>query len=978
MKKNLCPVRAAVFWSVTALLFTQLTVSAQTLTHRYSFFNEPDGSTTATDVVASANGILNPNTVIGGDANISSGQLLLDGTVGTYVQLPAGVITNDQAVTIEVWGDYPDASISGNQGNWANLFDFGTQDANGQDSYSISFCVNVSGTAGELDAAISDYDNANVNRENLQTSDTPLNGLTDAHLAIVFDPPQHYSAIYLNGQLIDQRTIASTITPGIKDIDNLVGADNWGDPTLVANLDEFRIWNGALNSLQVAADYIAGPAVTNASAGTVTNIQLNVAYQMVLNGIQDATVTAEATGLTNAVDITELSTYSSGNTNILTVSNNVISAIAEGSATIIAQYAGVSATQTITVVQPVSTLTHRYSFFNAADGATTAVDSIGGANGVLDGDANITGGQLVLDGTNGTYLDLPAGIINSNYTAVTIDAWASFGSPLAVGMFFDFGNTDVNGVGEDYIFCSAQTARAAITASDPGYSAEQGVDTTSWAGSTNLHVTAVYNPPGQYVAIYTNGNLAASVTGVTDPISVVNDVESFIGRSLYTADGWLTANIDEFRIFNGALSSQDVAISQAAGDASIPGTVTNGPGALVSLSFKAPATLTVLTAGSAKLLVNYANLTNFDLLGNSITPPAGLTVTSSDTNVLTYASGGVIYGKGSGTAKLTVVYQGTTNTASITVVNPPAPTLMHRYSFFNEPDGSLTATDSIAGFNGTLQGSASITGGQLVIPNTAQTAPAPDYLLLPNGILTNAVDGIGTNLNDPAVTVEAWASFAPSQGYWAALFDFGFTDGSGLGAYDIHLGQLGGNTVFGISDSDNANVDYQSDTAGNLRGQSNVHIVTVFNPPEGYIACYTNGVLAAVDNSITISMAGVWGTLNKIGGDLWPDPGMQGSVSEFRIYNGVMSPSEVAQTQVLGPTNLLTVVTAGPTLGAVMSGGNLIISWPQSATGYTLQSRSSLTSGTWTNVSGTPSVVGNNYQLSVPISGASQFYRLEN
>jgi hypothetical protein len=459
---------------------------------------------------------------------------------------------------------------------------------------------------------------------------------------------------------------------------------------------------------------------------------------------------------------------------------------------------------------------------------------------------------------------------------------------------------------------------------------------------------------------------------------VVDDVESYIGRSDYTADGWLTANIDEFRIFNGALSSQDVAISDAAGDKSIPSIVTNGPGAFVSQSLKVPATLKVLTAGSAKLLINYVNLTNFDLLGNSITPPAGLTVTSSDTNVLTYTSGGIIHGLNIGTAKLTVIYQGVTNTGSITVFNPPAPTLMHRYSFFNEPNGSLTATDSIAGFNGTLQGATSIAGGQLVIPNTAQTAPAPDYLLLPDGILTNAVDGIGTNFNDPAVTVEAWASFGPSQGYWAALFDFGYTDANGLGAYDIHLGQLGGNTVFGISDSDNANVDYQSDTAGNLRGENNVHIVTVFDPPDGYIACYTNGVLAAVDNSITISMAGVWGTLNKIGGDLWPDPGMQGSVSEFRIYNGVMAPSEVAQTQVLGPTNLLVTVAAGPMLGAVTSSGNLIITWPQSATGYTLQSRASLTSGTWSNVAGTPTVVGNNYQLSVPISGAAQFFRLEN
>ncbi len=39
-------------WLVPAL------VPAQTLTHRYSFFNEPKGSTVATDLVASANGTM--------------------------------------------------------------------------------------------------------------------------------------------------------------------------------------------------------------------------------------------------------------------------------------------------------------------------------------------------------------------------------------------------------------------------------------------------------------------------------------------------------------------------------------------------------------------------------------------------------------------------------------------------------------------------------------------------------------------------------------------------------------------------------------------------------------------------------------------------------------------------------------------------------------------------------------------------------
>jgi len=152
-------------------------------------------------------------------------------------------------------------------------------------------------------------------------------------------------------------------------------------------------------------------------------------------------------------------------------------------------------------------------------------------------------------------------------------------------------------------------------------------------------------------------------------------------------------------------------------------------------------------------------------------------------------------------------------------------------------------------------------------------------------------------------------------------------------------------------------------------------VVVIFNPPAEYLACYTNGVLASKVNGITITMAGVWGTLNKIGADLWPDPGMQGSVSEFRIYNGVMSPNDVAATQVLGPTQVL---SSRVSLSIVKtSGGNLLISWPVAGGSYALQSNTSVTAGKWTTIS-TPAaqIVGNQWQVTLPISGGTKFYRL--
>ncbi len=280
-----------------------------------------------------------------------------------------------------------------------------------------------------------------------------------------------------------------------------------------------------------------------------------------------------------------------------------------------------------------------------------------------------------------------------------------------------------------------------------------------------------------------------------------------------------------------------------------------------------------------------------------------------------------------------------------------------------------------------------------MIPNKTSAAPALDYLQLPYGVITNAT-GTRTNYNDPvveyndpSVTVESWATFYPNQYTWAELFDFGNTDGGGLGEYDIHVSIHAGDgdTFIGISDSDNANNDYQfEDVPGNshLDGNTNIYIAAVFNPPAGYLAIYTNGVLMGENSSITIPMAGVWGFLNKIGADLWPDGGMQGSVDEFRIYNGVLTPDQIAKDQILGPNALPSSTPSGPPLSASYSAGNIVISWPLTGTtGYSLYSSSTIgPSAVWKLVTATQTVVGANNQVSIATGagGPSQFYVLKN
>jgi len=69
------------------------------------------------------------------------------------------------------------------------------------------------------------------------------------------------------------------------------------------------------------------------------------------------------------------------------------------------------------------------------------------------GNASVTGGQLVPDGSAGTYLNLPGDKINiATNTAVTFDTWVTFGDRQIWSYLFGFGNT-VNGAGQNQIAC---------------------------------------------------------------------------------------------------------------------------------------------------------------------------------------------------------------------------------------------------------------------------------------------------------------------------------------------------------------------------------------------------------------------------------------------------------------------------------------------------------------------------------------------
>ncbi|HYG23225.1 MAG TPA: LamG-like jellyroll fold domain-containing protein [Verrucomicrobiae bacterium] len=204
------------------------------------------------------------------------------------------------------------------------------------------------------------------------------------------------------------------------------------------------------------------------------------------------------------------------------------------------------------VVGAANFLAHRYSFNGNLN------DSVGTAHGTNFGNATVVDGALVLDGTDSTYAQLPGGLL-AGLNSATVDFWATIGTTPTSSRIFDFGNSlpDFTSaiVGFNYLFFTPNSGGAhRLTISSGDVSFEQNAAGTGTLENQTVHVTCVVDPPNQRMLLYTNGVLETINTNMTAPLSSLNNVLTYLGRSLYAVDPYLNGSIDEFRIYNGALS----------------------------------------------------------------------------------------------------------------------------------------------------------------------------------------------------------------------------------------------------------------------------------------------------------------------------------------------------------------------------------------------------------------------------------------
>jgi hypothetical protein len=938
-------------------------VSAQNLQNRWSFNNggvataSSGGTLTATDSIAGLTATLEGDAYFDGVTNV-----VLDGSYGTYVSLPGDLISSLTAVSVEGWVN---STVSGPS---AHFFEF--SDGTGTGTAYARYVI-YGNNNSENQFELADFAGTTGDPNQSLVSGTGFGGVP-LHVVCTYDPVAGVQSIYTNGILEALRVSPANQTPlnSVSNVEASLGQSPWflnygnsSDTYLAGTITEFRIWNAALNPLTVAALDASGPGIISTNYGTVTNVQLQVAFQMPEHGVQQAVVLASASKLAVTPNIATMATYKSGNTNILTVTaTGMIDALAAGSAKITAIFGSVSNSQTITVSPPTASLSNRWSFYLPPAGSTTVTDSVQGVVATLNGDANLDGTNVNLDGTSGTFVSLAPDLING-ITSLTCEAWVTTNavSPDNVHVF-EF--SDGNGTGNAYYRYNLHNSGNANNFAELADVANGGNEKLGAApglgGSGPLHIVTIYDPVVQIQAIFTNGVLEGVQTGVTTALSGVSPNEASLGRSPWYAygDPYLNGSISEFRIYSGELSPQQIAQDYQAG----PRTLVTAPlGALQSIAVQAPPIMQPFTSQGFSVLVNYANLTNFNLTANNLfgTSVAGLTLASGNTNVISI-SNTVLTAVKPGTTTITAVYQGFTNSALVTVLNPPLAALLYRWSF-NEPAGSLSVTDSVAGAVGFLEGDAALNGtGQVTLDGTSGT-----YVSLPGALLSGL----------QIVTIEAWVTNAVTPDNTCLFsFDDGVGDGvngDGYLRYVIKENSNGHNLFELASSGGNSAL-----TATPGLGGSSLHVVCIYDPVDGQQAVYTNGVLMASQGA-TVALSNVSAAAAALGRSPWwnyGDPSLAGTIDEFRIYSGRLLPGDIAAAQTIGPS---VVLATNVSASVSRSGSGFTVTWPVASSGFTLEASLKLGAGAvWTPVSTAPSVVGLNNQVTLPVSNSTLFFRL--
>jgi len=164
------------------------------------------------------------------------------------------------------------------------------------------------------------------------------------------------------------------------------------------------------------------------------------------------------------------------------------------------------------------------------------------------------GKALSLDGVS-DYVDLPVGPLLSTLGSSTFATWVDISNVgNAWQRIFDFGTDTSN-----YMFLSPYTggrsARFAIRTATVG---EQIVNAPGPLSTGWHHMAVVIDSANMTLQLYQDGTLVSSAATTVLPKDMAMATQNWLGRSQYEADPYFVGSLDEFRIYDRALSEAEI------------------------------------------------------------------------------------------------------------------------------------------------------------------------------------------------------------------------------------------------------------------------------------------------------------------------------------------------------------------------------------------------------------------------------------
>ncbi len=256
---------------------------------------------------------------------------------------------------------------------------------------------------------------------------------------------------------------------------------------------------------------------------------------------------------------------------------------------------------------------HQYTFNSSyiSNGITYSTDSIGGnqysaqlVNGatVSSGQAILTNNNIISGAANVNYVSIPVAALPTTSSSLTLEEWftgtpdyksGSSGSYYAQNRGFDFNNDTLSSTTSENTTPGQYNGEYFYQSlNNGGGTSATGISAAGWGHESHINANAGGSltklPPTQHMIAmvidasastygtlyyYLDGNLVGSVAvSQTNRWTTVSPAftQAWLGRSAFSGDGVLNGSINEFDIYNNALSATQIQSAFTAGPVPTP------------------------------------------------------------------------------------------------------------------------------------------------------------------------------------------------------------------------------------------------------------------------------------------------------------------------------------------------------------------------------------------------------------------------